>query len=460
MFKYVKYTSWEELVSILTQFGLVKEIKGNGGSVVISNFVLTPIRSDYEDYSALVDNELYNAGYRRQVELSEIEEAFHSYHDQFWLNDWLHEKFAELGTFTKLKKFLATECGLYPSCIGLCSETGLPYPRNMMRSYDIGKNGKVLTKLIYSFKKEDFYNLGRFYVRRDEFFDKDHTFSNGSGYEYHLYSIIWLDFDICEEHEDSWFERGRECPKCASESKIHYYSTNVSKLLKWHDGGESNPMYMGVELEYDTKQILVKNVYKALPDFVLCKEDGSIRGYEVVTAPAIFSVHKEKFKDFPWEEQVVSKATGMHVHVNRASLSELQLGKIYSLIYNDENKNWIKIIAGRDFASNAYCSTVIKKTVVSGVTCYDEGVTRNIEGSHSTAINVSNKNTIEFRIFKSPQNYAEFMSRLEFVKALCDYTKPGAVALSISKFKDKEPFFEFVKQNKTSYPNLSEIMEI
>ena len=95
-------------------------------------------------------------------------------------------------------------------------------------------------------------------------------------------------------------------------------------------------------------------------------------------------------------------------------------------------------------------------TVTSGI-LFDEGTytIKRTALNRYLAININKQETIEFRIFASPKNKFELDYRLEFVKAMCRYTEPCAVAVkSLKELFDKDTFIAFVAKNKKDYPNL------
>ncbi|MDE1867787.1 MAG: amidoligase family protein, partial [Thaumarchaeota archaeon] len=230
-------------------------------------------------------------------------------------------------------------------------------------------------------------------------------------------------------------------------------------------------LFLGVELELENRTSSnLLNTWKTLKDHAIIKRDSSVsNGLEICTAPASISVHKEEFKDFidmVKNSTLEARSTcGMHVHVDRANLTELQIGKILSFMYNKQNKKLINKIAGRK--DNNYCSLEYEKSVTSGV-YFDESSDRDYrkklhrsqsEGRY-TGVNLSPAHTIEFRIFASTISYEEFSKNLEFVQSMIDFTKPSAVNVkSLKDFENKEVYLNFVKENRKQYPNLFQFLK-
>lgn len=209
--------------------------------------------------------------------------------------------------------------------------------------------------------------------------------------------------------------------------------------------------FLGVELEVEVRSgTLSRNasahrVRKALGDFCIYKEDGSLHnGYEIVTAPATFEFHKkawQPFFDAEVQKGLMSDTTtaGLHVHVSKAALSELQIGKIMVFITNPAAKKFITYIARRE--ANSYCDRAIKK---------HSDVTRG-EGNRYQAVNLQNTATIEFRLFKGTIDKKHFFASLEFVEALIAFCSPGERGMG---GHDVTGFCQYVTAQRKQYPNL------
>jgi hypothetical protein len=169
-----------------------------------------------------------------------------------------------------------------------------------------------------------------------------------------------------------------------------------------------------VELEtlYSTS-LEVESLFSYNGDRAILKADSSIQGqgFEIVTAAMSLS-----FQLAYWEELISRfgdeltphSSCGMHVHVSRAPLSQLQIGKILVFLNDPVNAGWINLIAGR--LPNEYCHREPKKL---------EDV--NWPTSRYEALNLTNNSTIEFRLFSSTNKYEEIASRIEFCHALTKY---------------------------------------
>lgn len=255
-------------------------------------------------------------------------------------------------------------------------------------------------------------------------------------------------------------------------SLVHAYGTKSTDLFPDHFLSLKDELYLGVEIEYvlnarnaDSYEYILKGI-----DSWFRKEgmlhhfcsDGSIDptynfsdldyddddcyggadGVEIITCPYLLEDYISLFPQFFSQfstQLLINQDTGMHVHVNRSVLDTSTLAKLMVFINHLPNKRQIINLAGRyndeyaDFKSNARLTDVLK----SPRTRYE-------------AINLSNENTIEFRIFKSPESFYEFAYRLEFVHAAVNFARQtDIVHLSFNK-----SFKTFVSNESYLYPNL------
>jgi hypothetical protein len=245
-----------------------------------------------------------------------------------------------------------------------------------------------------------------------------------------------------------------ECIKCESRHyEIHNYSTRVPSLLKFKAKKvTTDTLYLGCELEFETtdRDTARLKVGKALKDHAIMKTDGSIRnGFEVVTCPATLDIQLEVFSKFyanlPGELQNAANV-GMHVHVSRKPLSLLTVGKLTAFMNNVNNKKFIEYVAGRN--SNGYCNLDASRTVTFPWTNQHGGQRYN-------TLNLTNRDTIEFRIFSTPLTFQEFASKVQFCQALVDYCKPANLSLSIKDVINFKNFIAWLTPRRKDYPELT-----
>lgn len=234
--------------------------------------------------------------------------------------------------------------------------------------------------------------------------------------------------DYLNEHGDQWI-----CDDCTPRT-IYNYSYKPHPLFYSMDGEETN-IFFGIELEIDRggcdsfkAQTLLEVVNKD-SELGYFKRDGSLNnGMEFVTHPATFRFHMEKF---PWKE-FLQKAVelgyrshdggtcGLHIHVSRSAFGrdrEEQYAGIMKLLYLFE-KHWDNIVKfSRRTTSqverwaNRYGLVSDPKELLEYARYTD---------NRYKAINLTNSNTIEIRIFRGTLRYQTFVATLQFTKVLVD----------------------------------------
>lgn len=263
-------------------------------------------------------------------------------------------------------------------------------------------------------------------------------------------------------HNDDYGEGGL-CQNCHEEEEeeeqesdlIHPYGYKPDPVF--HGEGR----HYGAELEavlkegslHDAAEKTLDRLNEGLDDedFAYLKEDGSLSGgvggFEIVTHPATLNVQKERWGNFLGgnvPKGVVSHDTdccGLHVHVERDGMSDLQIGKILSFVNSAANKPFVEAIARRK--SDRWAKLDPSKRV-------SDAKKRN--ASRYEAVNLQNKNTIEFRIFKGTLNKDSFQRSLEFVDAVVEFCRPAEH--SITDTHGTDAFFRFVTKHRKTYPLL------
>lgn len=219
--------------------------------------------------------------------------------------------------------------------------------------------------------------------------------------------------------------------------------------------------YLGVELEVSCKynggtlEEYSKEVYRrCTKGFIANCSDSSLeendRSFEIKTVPSKLNLLKKELSNLYQDDYLThdvpdvsshSEPYGMHIHIDKSSLSKLQLSKLVSFVNAKENRGFLQAIAGR-VHNNRYAA-------------YNDGF-RHLkqrttgEGERDGAINLQNSNTVEVRIFHTPKSLEELFIRLEFCDALVLYVKSG---LSLSQM-GYSYFIDWVKKNNNGYPAL------
>lgn len=203
--------------------------------------------------------------------------------------------------------------------------------------------------------------------------------------------------------------------------------------------GEESVPYLGVELEFDTrdKQIgSVTNKKRLIArsneifgngTFVYYMNDGSLlRGLEMITQPATYEVHElisdkyqrlfEEIKSHGFKSDSYSTC-GLHIHFNRNFFEDNPDLYTMNLLYLMERfwkefvlmsrRNYDKIV---QWANKYYKKP---KDVLD-----DMKLCGYVHGNRYHAVNLTNTSTIEFRIYRGTLNFDYFMAILELTQNL------------------------------------------
>jgi hypothetical protein len=199
----------------------------------------------------------------------------------------------------------------------------------------------------------------------------------------------------------------------------------------------SNRRAFGVELEVQVrsgdKNAAAGRVHEVLNpsgdtgEYCYFERDGSIgEGFEIVTQPAGLDVHRQKFALFLQDAELKrglrsheGGSCGLHVHVGREYVTQSQIYRIQSFLNDVRNEALIRSIARR--YENGYCKF---KPHMAKFTAHNKQ-----NGDRYEALNVTNHDTIEFRIFRGSLRYESVMAALEFCNAILTFCTPGVTSL-------------------------------
>lgn len=231
-----------------------------------------------------------------------------------------------------------------------------------------------------------------------------------------------------------------------SSSGLMQYSTNVlnEKEAFLTEPEDTDPVFMGVELEVESIEgrfAAIQRVLNASRDYVIIKSDGSLdakRGMEIVSVPATLAAHKKRvwkmfFEDKPYQYLVgwTGHQCGMHIHIGRDCMTDMELGKLMVFVNHSKNSAFIDSIAGRE--AYHYCTRDPRTTIKYG---YQDTT------DHYDAVSISEHTegmTAELRIFRSNVNQIGFYKNLEFTDALVRFVKQASI-LEL----DEKNFIKFV----------------
>ncbi|MCD8158153.1 MAG: amidoligase family protein [Clostridiales bacterium] len=243
-------------------------------------------------------------------------------------------------------------------------------------------------------------------------------------------------------------ETGKNCFICVDcqEKNTAINDSCYKPKLKFHTD-DIIPRFFGVELEVDrgedSRQISDTyenrdgHVYNVLniankknsEENIYVKCDGSLhRGFEIVSHPMTLDYH---IKNMPWKE-VMSYLTeagylshntdtcGLHIHVNRDSFGYSEKDRIEAmsrlLYFTEKNSEKLFIFSRRTRSQiNEWANWYGERSRPGD---YRE-LFRFSNGEKYRTINLTHRETIEFRLYKGTLNYNTFIASLQMTNELC-----------------------------------------
>jgi len=296
-------------------------------------------------------------------------------------------------------------------------------------------------------------------------FDDRFTSCDGCG------ETIWRDDARYSDSLEGYY--CEDCYPGDSNEYIHEYHDRVE--LFFHDTRrrripDNDNLYLGAELETDKYSGSIdkaaEDLFNLSDDEQLfhLEEDGSLNdGIEIITQPCTLDYH---CKQFPWRaisDAVTSNGgrsndtstCGLHIHINNAFFgNDIDLNSL-KLVYLFE-KFWSQMVTFSRRTGDSwlrYADRYNDNSILSG-DIPDKVRDCKYKGRYF-AVNLRNKNTIEFRIFKGTLKVETILATLEFCDFMTRFVKKHTTGYLQSLTWDK-----FVKAvSKKQYPNLVSYME-
>lgn len=225
------------------------------------------------------------------------------------------------------------------------------------------------------------------------------------------------------ERADQWYTDYEYSPEAEAEENgdIHDYDADVLDIHGWPDATPRLGLCFGIELEMECgsgRGDLAEALGGRDGDGAkyILKSDGSLQnGIELVTGPYTLEYHQARFN---WErltDKIGDSASsyhtstaGIHIHINRAAMSGLTLGKLLVFINDKANLAAIEGIAQRK--ANHWAQFHPKKVTDA----------RYNDGDKYQSLNVRQR-TVEMRIFKGNLNPKRILKNIEFAHAAVVY---------------------------------------
>lgn len=232
---------------------------------------------------------------------------------------------------------------------------------------------------------------------------------------------------------------------------IIYRYHSINRPSVYFNGGEDDGcnLFLGIELEFDTRSkyaglrdnkldlIRGSNIIFDNSSFVYYMNDGSLyNGLEMITQPATYEYHSSIIDKYKELFDMISghgfksqsyQSCGLHIHFNRSYFNDGN-EDLYTvnLLYLVE-KFWrdLVLFSRRDYPRLQRWADKYKDKPDEVVKRYKE---RHLYGtSRYRAVNLCNRDTIEFRIYRGTLDISDFMATLELTKNLIIAAKTKTV---------------------------------
>ena len=251
--------------------------------------------------------------------------------------------------------------------------------------------------------------------------------------------------------------------ECADYSNIikSYHSTAKNKFVGVGD------YFLGVELEmemndYGKKNLVYKELHRLLhtnKNFVL-ERDGSLNyGFELITQPHTYEKLLKTLKVVEEIPNVSAKSSrcGMHVHISKKAFKEeLEQGTLILICMHLQN--YFKKFSERK--SYDFCRLYLRGATFSDIDSWNKVFSNRSE--RRMFVNLTNDNTVEFRIFQGSTDYKNIVANVQMVIILQKLVRNILLELGIDFNTSKTTEnFERIKErvlklDKTDLINIAE----
>ena len=200
----------------------------------------------------------------------------------------------------------------------------------------------------------------------------------------------------------------------------------------------TGPRYFGVELEIDDGGENSRHAARLLAlangsqeSRIYCKHDGSLNdGFEIVTHPMSLDYHVHQM---PWEvlcKEAVSMGytshqahtCGLHVHVNRAAFGETedqQDRAIARILYFFE-KHWEELLKFSRRTQRQLARWAARYGFKDQPMDILDHAKKDCPSGRYACVNLTNRDTVEFRVFRGTLKYNTLVAALQLVDRICD----------------------------------------
>lgn len=242
---------------------------------------------------------------------------------------------------------------------------------------------------------------------------------------------------------------------------MEYHSFESRRYIPRMIPNENTKLFFGVELECDDGAFGKDDFAYWTEDTGLIhfESDGSLScyGVECITMPCSLKFHQEKMR---WHDLCSvlesqgfrshnTDCCGLHVHISRAALSPIQIIKMDTFI-NRAGDFFSQIARRSDFYNSSY--NKYKKADIG------KGGVEHRHRLRYTAVNTTNKNTVEIRIFRGTLKSETILGTIEMCHALVGFLDTVSIAKIYETEKNIADFVKYMAEHHKEYPNLFPMM--
>ena len=252
--------------------------------------------------------------------------------------------------------------------------------------------------------------------------------------------------DVCYEDDDEDYPLCSSClTRRASGRIIQDYCYKPDPIF--YGAGQR---FFGVELKIDGAGESAEKAKRFLElangdgfERLYCKHDGSLDdGLELVTHPMTLFCHRQ---EMPWRELLAAAARmgylchkantcGLHIHVNRSAFGETedkQEAAVARVLYFFE-KHWEELLKFSRRTQRQLERWAARYGYKEQPRDILEHAKKGYYGGRYACVNLTNRDTIEFRMFRGTLKYNTLMAALQLVDRVCD----AALFLSDQEMKE------------------------
>ena len=226
------------------------------------------------------------------------------------------------------------------------------------------------------------------------------------------------------------------CANCYTDREAE---RNNNTILPYHDGHPdglhfygNGPLYFGCEIEIDEggedgeKAEIIRDTLGY--DYCHIEHDGSLRdGFEIITQPMSYKFYEENIRPAMIDTFSTARrlgycshdsgTCGLHIHVSRNALSEEAIFILHRLMY--QFKDEFMTFSRRNRDQLHYCE--LPKTL------YPVSAKPSENRDRYQALNLTNRETVEFRLWNGTLNSLTFDATLEFTLKLCEWANTHTI---------------------------------